>query len=210
MVKLYVEGGGDSTFLQAQCRRGFHEFLKKAGLKGKMPRITACGGRQQAYDHYCTALKNGELAVLLIDSETPIAPEHQQPKDQPAQWMPWQHLKARSGDGWSPPVNALDNDCHLMVQVMESWFLADRDTLKAFFGSGFRENALPAANRPIESVAKDEIYSALKQATKNCKTEYSKNELSFKLLAEIDPAKVMAASPWAQRFVDELKKKMDI
>jgi hypothetical protein len=206
VVKLYVEGGGDSKSLQIECRRGFREFLKKAGLKGKMPAIVACGGRQQAYDAYCTALKSGEPAALLVDSEAPVAPAHQQPND-PAQWQPWQHLKAH--DGWAKPANALDTDCHLMVQVMESWFLADRETLKDFFGQDFRENALPAANRPIEGMAKGQVYGALKQATQNCKTkaEYRKGEHSFKLLAMIDPAKVVKASPWAQRFVDELKKK---
>jgi hypothetical protein len=212
VVKLYVEGGGDAKSLQIECRRGFREFLEKAGLKGKMPRITACGGRRQAYDDYCLALKSGESAVLLVDSEAPVAPEHQQPEGQPAQWRPWQHLKARAGDDWDKPAGAQDADCHLMVQVMESWFLADRDALKAFFGQGFHENALPAANRPIEGVAKDDVYSALKQATQNCKTkaEYGKGEHSFKLLARIDPAKAMDASPWARRFVDELKKKMGV
>ena len=34
-------------------------------------------------------------------------------------------------------------------------------------------------------------------------------EAADKLLALIDPAKVTGASPWARRFVDELKKKMD-
>lgn len=210
MVKLYVEGGGDSKSLQIECRRGFREFLEKAGLKGKMPGITACGSRQEAYKDYCTALKGGEAAVLLVDSEAPVTPEHRQPKDQPAQWQPWQHLKAR--DGWDKPANALDSDCHLMVQVMENWFLADRETLKAFFGQGFRESALPAADRPIEDVTKDEVYRAVKLATQGCKTkgEYVKGEHSFKLLAKTDPAKVMAASPWARRFVEELKKKMDV
>ena len=66
MVKLYVEGGGDSKVLQSECRRGFREFLEKAGLSGKMPSISACGGRRSAYEDYCTAIKNGEAAVLLV------------------------------------------------------------------------------------------------------------------------------------------------
>lgn len=210
-VKLYVEGGGDAKSLQIECRHGFRAFLEKAGLKGKMPGIVACGGRRQAYEDYCTALKDGKLAALLVDSEAPVAAEHQQPQNQPAQWQPWQHLKARPGDGWDRPAGAQDADCHLMVQVMESWFLADRETLKEFFGQGFQESALPAASHPIELLPKDELYRALKQATQHCKTkaEYSKGEHSFKLLAKIDSAKVMAASPWARRLVDELKKKMD-
>jgi hypothetical protein len=98
-----------------------------------------------------------------------------------------------------------------MVQIMESWFLADRDTLKAFFGQGFKENALPAANNAIEGIAKPQVYNALAQATSNCKIKsiYGKGEHSFKLLTKIDPVKVTQASLWAKRFVDELRKKMD-
>ena len=47
-LHLYVEGGGDSKVLRTACRRGFSEFLAKAGLQGHMPRIVACGGRSQA------------------------------------------------------------------------------------------------------------------------------------------------------------------
>ena len=49
-VRLYVEGGGDSKKLRVQCRRGFRKFVEKAGLKGRMPRIVACGGRQAEVD----------------------------------------------------------------------------------------------------------------------------------------------------------------
>lgn len=98
-----------------------------------------------------------------------------------------------------------------MTQIMESWFLADRDAIKTFFGQGFRENDLPPMNNAVESTAKQQIYSTLARATRDCKTKsaYGKGEHSFKLLTKIDPAKVMQASPWAKRFVDELHKKMD-
>ena len=98
-----------------------------------------------------------------------------------------------------------------MVQCMESWLIADRPTLRAFFGQDFKENQLPAATNPIEEVAKSQVYSSLANATKDCKTkaQYGKGEHSFKLLAEVNPASVTSASPWAKRFVDELKKKMD-
>ena len=95
---------------------------------------------------------------------------------------------------------------------MESWFLADRDALKRFFGQGFKDNQLPAAMRAIEQVTKADVYQALQNATANCKTKaaYGKGEHSFKLLTLIDPTKVTGASQWAQRFIDELKKKMDV
>lgn len=99
-----------------------------------------------------------------------------------------------------------------MVQCMESWFIADRETLKKFFGQGFRENQLPAPGALLESVDKVRVYEALAKSTKDCKTKapYGKAEHSFKLLAGIDPGKVTAASPWAKRFVDGLKNKMGV
>lgn len=208
MVKLYVEGGGDTAALKTACREGFTTFVTKAGLKNR-PRIVACGSRRDAFDSFCTAIASGEEAILLVDSEDTVIAQNQQ--GQPDSWQPWTHLKARTGDGWDKPAGAADTQCHLMVQIMESWFLADRDTLKIFFGQGFKENALPAASNAIESIAKPQVYNALAQATSNCKTKaaYGKGEHSFKLLTKIDPAKVTLASPWAKRFVDELRKKMD-
>ncbi len=98
-----------------------------------------------------------------------------------------------------------------MVQVMESWFLADRDTLKAFFGQGFKDTALPAAGNAIDNITKQQVYTVLGQISGSCKTKasYGKGEHSFKLLTRIDPTKVAQASPWAKRFVDDLRKKMD-
>lgn len=208
MVKLYVEGGGDTASLKTACREGFTTFLTKAGVV-KRPRVVACGSRRDAYESFCTAVKTGEEAVLLVDSEEPVAAEYRQ--GEPEAWQPWQHLKQRSGDGWDKPTDAADTDCHLMVQIMESWFLADRGTLKAFFGQGFKENQLPATGNTVESVAKTQVYESLAAATKDCKTkaQYGKGEHSFKLLALVDPAKVTSACPWAKRFVDQVKKKMD-
>lgn len=208
-VKLYVEGGGDARTLRTACRNGFSEFLKKAGLLGKMPRIVACGSRQNAYDSFCTAVENGESAILLVDSEKAVEAACQ--IGESSQWLPWSHLHHRQGDQWDKPVNTNETDCHLMVQCMETWFLTDHKTLQNFFGRGFNINALPPATNSIESIAKNQIYGALANATRNCrtKTKYGKGEHSFKLLAKIDPAKVTQASPWAKRFVDETRKKMD-
>lgn len=207
MVKLYVEGGGDSAVLKTVCRKGFTTFISRVGIKNR-PRVVACGSRRNAYESYCTAVANGEEAILIIDSEDAVNVQYQQ--GQADTWLPWAHLKRRPGDGWDKPLNSTDTDCHLMVQVMESWFLADRDALKAFFGQGFEENAWPVANKSIEGIAKEDVYKILAQATSKCKTKsaYGKGEHSFKLLTKIDPAKLTQASPWAKRFVDELRKKM--
>lgn len=208
-MKLYVEGGGDSAALKTACRAGFSEFLSKAGLKGKMPRIVACGSRQNAYDSFCTAINSGEDALLLVDSEAPVPAECQQ-GDDPKSWHPWQHLKNRPGDQWDKPESANDADCHLMVQCMEAWFLADRTNLQDFFGHGFNANALPPEGNKVESVAKEQIYQDLSAASRNCKTKakYGKGEHSFKLLSLVLPDRVTAASPWAKRFIEITKEKM--
>ena len=206
-MKLYVEGGGDSSALKAECRRGFSEFLAKAGLQGKRPRIVACGTRRNAYEFFCKAMDAGDEALLLIDSEAPVEPACQA-VDDPAEWNPWRHLKERRDDNWDRPEGARNADCHLMVQCMEVWFLADRAVLREFFGQDFNANALPPEGNPVESLEKEQIYRALSSATHQCRKHYDKGEHSFKLLALISPGRVMDASPWAKRFVDAVRARM--
>ncbi len=154
--------------------------------------------------------------MLLVDSEAAVVGVAQRgdasQKDARDAWMPWQHLQQRTGDSWKKPVGSADTDCHLMVQCMESWLLTDRATLQAFFGQGFKVTQLPAAGECIETRPKKEVYDAFARATGDCKTKapYGKGEHSFKLLARIDPGKVTAASPWALRFVEQLKKSMGV
>ena len=53
-----------------------------------------------------------------------------------------QHLMKRVGDEWSM-AGMEDEHIHLMVQVMESWVIADLEALKKFYGSDFNSNAIP-------------------------------------------------------------------
>lgn len=211
---LYVEGGGHTNVLRTACRQGFSEFLNKAGLSGRMPRISACGSRADAYDSFCTAVRSGEAAMLLVDSEAPVIaaaqPGDASKRKDRDQWRPWLHLKQRQGDGWEKPAGSDDLQCHLMVQCMESWFLADRDALKQFFGADFKEKALPSVANPLEQVAKTTVYQALERATRGCGTKgtYGKGEHSFKLLALIDPSNVQKTSAWALRLIEALNARM--
>ena len=178
--------------LKRECRKGFNEFIEKAGLTGSMPRIVACGGRQDAYDRFKTAHASGNSdAVLLVDSEGPVSPSGS-----------WQHLKSR--DGWDRPAGTTDDQCHLMVQVMESWFLADKDALSSFYGQGFRPQTLPA-NPDIEKVSKPDVLNGLAQATRDTgKGPYKKGSNSFAILEKLDPEKVRNESPYADRFIRAL------
>lgn len=197
-VKDLVEGGGNSKALKSDCRRGFREFTEKSALTGRMPGIVACGSRNDAFDDFKTALANGnDIVLLLVDAEGPVASPAASPK-------PWQHLKER--DSWNRPTAATDNQCHPMVQTMESWFLADVDALESFYGKGFQKSSL-TQNPRIERVSKQDVESGLKQATRNTsKGEYHKGRHSFEILAELDPAEVRRSSPYADRFLSELER----
>ena len=198
-VKVYVEGGGNVQELRTKCRKGFSSFFAKANMAGRMPRVIACGSRENAYDKFRTALGSAnqqEFVILLVDSEGAVAEGT----------GPWTHLRTR--DNWQRPDGAADGNAHLMVQCMEAWFLADKDGLVAFFGPGFNRSALPR-NPEIEQVAKTDVLDGLKGATRQCKStgEYGKGRHSFEILSEIDPAKVLAASSHAMRLVNTLRAK---
>jgi hypothetical protein len=130
--------------------------------------------------------------MLLVDAEAPVA-----------QAGAWTHVGSR--DGWERPNDAADDQCHLMVQIMESWFLADRAVLASFYGQGFRDSALP--RRPhLEQVPKAEMLSGLQQATRSTrKGNYCKGSHSFDILSRINPTVVETAAPHAKRFLDALR-----
>jgi len=58
--------------LRTACREGFTNFITKAGIQ-RRPRVVACGGRRDAYESFCTAVAQGEAAMLLVDSEAAVA-----------------------------------------------------------------------------------------------------------------------------------------
>ncbi len=94
-----------------------------------------------------------------------------------------------------------------MVQLMESWFLADKASVETFYRQGFRLSALPAESN-IELVARDGVLQAFRSASSSTgKGAYNKARHAFKILALIDPAKVRDASPWANRLLETLASK---
>ena len=62
--------------------------------------------------------------------------------DDRAGFTVWQRL--RTCGGWRRPHGAVDDQAPLTVQVMETWFLADREAPRKYPGRHFRENALGA------------------------------------------------------------------
>ena len=56
-VKIYVEGGGDVRALKRECRHGFAEFFRRAGLEGR---------RSSRADH--------DTMLLLVSKRRSVTP----------------------------------------------------------------------------------------------------------------------------------------
>jgi hypothetical protein len=190
-VRVYVEGGGDykHTDTATACRSGFSQLFEKLGLTARRLSVIACGSRNRTFKDFRTAVhqQTGDFVILLVDSEGPVgAPSA------------WTHLNAR--DGWHRPAGTTEDHAHLMVQCMEAWFLADRDTLIEFYGQGFLAGSLPGQPN-IEQIPKRSLLPVLKHASKQTsKGPYQKTRHGFALLALINPQKVRDASPHASRL----------
>jgi hypothetical protein len=199
-VKLYVEGGGTTRDEQRELREGFSKLLAKVLGDRAKPRIVACGGRAQAFAEFQTALRSarpGDLCVLLVDSEGPVAPGS----------ASWEHVARRKGDLWVRPEGVDDDQLHFMVEAMEAWLLADPEALAAYYGQGFNAGALPG-RKDVEGIAKADLTAALAKATRAVKAK-GKNEYrkahGFALIALVDPAKIEARAPRARRFFELLR-----
>jgi hypothetical protein len=192
----FFEGGGDRESTQSKFRAGFSNYCSKIRSKTSRLKIVAGGGREQTLEKFRIAVRGsfpGEACALIVDAEGPVTSHGAA-----------EHL--RSTDGWTFP-NLTHHRVFLMVQVMESWFLADRESLAAFYDGGFVENALPGSSAKIETIPKDDVLSGLKRATRNTRSkgEYQKIEHGTVLLGLINPANVEKSSPHAAQFHEFLR-----
>ena len=177
--------------MDRECRRALGTFVTRAGVAPGTVEIEACGSRGNAYrDFVRDANRRGSSAILLVDAEGPVTAR-----------TPWKHLQTNSG--WSRPRGATNTQCHLMVEVMESWFLADVSALQSFYGQGLQVGALPR-NPAIENVPKQDVLNGLARATRRTGKGSYKKAHSFRILESVDPARVMSASPHAQQFIGAL------
>ncbi|MCC3405007.1 MAG: DUF4276 family protein [Microcoleus sp. PH2017_10_PVI_O_A] len=201
-VRIYIEGGGDGKNTKQLLRQGFSSFFKELVQMARSNQIKwnmiVCGSRNNAFRDFKNALADYPKAfiVLLVYSEAPVVKQ-----------SPWEHLKSR--DNWdSPGVD--DTHCYLMVQAMEAWLIADIDTLKRFYGQGFKENAIPK-NRNVEMIEKDLLEPSLKAATRDTKSkgEYQKIQHASKLLEMLDVDNVRKASSECDRIFTTLTELME-
>lgn len=164
-IRIYIEGGGADNFSRRRVRAGFARFLapiERLARERKIRwQVIPCGSRSSAFEDFKLALETHPEArnVLLIDSEAAVSRSS------------WDHL--RNHDRWD--CRGLEGEeCHLMVQMVESWLVADPEMLAQYFGAGFRANALPAGD-DIEVVKKKDLVSGLARATEKAqKGKYHK------------------------------------
>ena len=192
-----MEGGGNKA-ADSHCRQAFHTLLEKAGFKERLPRVIPCGGRDQAFDDFTTALNghSSHYPILLVDSEDPVAEANQLP-DNPS--GAWQHLASRHTDSLHRPDGALDDQAQLMVTAMETWLVADRSTLASYF-HGMKAGTLPP-DVDLESRDRKDVLEKLENATDG---RYRKGSVSFEVLGKVDPAVLQGKLPHFQRFIDTL------
>ncbi|HEY9863539.1 MAG TPA: DUF4276 family protein [Candidatus Obscuribacterales bacterium] len=175
-IRIYVEGGGDGKETKATFRQGMSQFLHR--LTGRRVTCVVCGSRNAAHENFTHGLESHPNAInlLLVDSEDFVRVSSAK-----------QHLINR--DQWDF-LGIDENDIHLMVQVMESWLIADIDTLANYYGQGFNRNAI-TRNNNVEQISKAQIESTLKRATERTqKGEYHKIKHGPKILEIIDVSTV--------------------
>ena len=122
--------------------------------------------------------------VLLVDSEGPGC---------------WISYSLQQRDGWDMAC-AEEESVHLMVQVMETWIVADASGVGSYYGPSLLEKALPRAQN-LETVGKERIYKALEHATtKTQKGPYHKINHAAALLEALDPRVVRTRCPSCDRL----------
>ncbi|MFO0951696.1 MAG: DUF4276 family protein [Isosphaeraceae bacterium] len=194
-VRFYIEG-------DPGLRQGFGHFFGRVRRLARDRRVRwdlkLCGHRTNAFGDFERALTihPNAFCLLLVDSEGPLDPNASL----------WDRL--RSHDDWSPPPKTLSDKCHLMVQSMEAWFLADAAAMKRCFGPRFDPKPLP--NQPnVESLEKSDLYDRLSKAIRNTpKMKYDKVSHGAALLSALDEAVVRKRAPHCDRLFRVLEQKI--
>jgi hypothetical protein len=193
-IRIYFEG-------HHGLREGFHAFLSEIveGARKRGLGFRLIAGEARAIRDFIKGMRDHSRAfnALLLDSECPDDGRLFERLHERADWRPPAGIQVEPGQVcW-------------MVQIMESWFLADRPALKRFYGPGFHEASLPP-NPHVEQIPKADVLSGLKAATRNTRAgEYRKGAHAPKILARVDVAQLRDQVPHCRRMFDSLLAKVN-
>ena len=197
-IRIYIEGDTKQKGKNSDIalREGFHNFfgelIKKAREKNIKFRIILCGSKFITFKEflYGTRIYPDSFVAFLIDTDDTVGE-----KETAKSFL----QKQNAGWHWQ---NINEEQCFLMVQVMESWFFADIDRLEKYYGQNFNRKALRQSSN-VEKIAKSDVENGLANATKNTqKGEYHKTKHGAKLLELINPQKVREAAPHCERLFE--------
>jgi Domain of unknown function (DUF4276) len=202
-IQIFIEGGskGQDRFSSQKLRIGFASFLSELVAEAREKKIrfniNICGSTDQTFRIFQSANKkaNNSFPCFLVDSDKPLEAD-----DTPKVFL-------QREKNWDFE-NIEDNQCHLMVQIMESWFLADVETLKSFYGQNFKHNAIPKQPN-VEKIAKLEVENFLDKATnETSKGKYHKIRHGTELLGKIKTVKVKEKAEHCRRLFETIVKKL--
>ena len=183
-IQIFFEG--DKTLL-----KGFNAFLKPVIDSARQRRIrfqlVSGGSIAETIKDFLDAIQDNPDAfnILLVDSDGPdngnlIA-----------------SVRARSTWDNQTGASIQDNQIHFMVEVMESWLLADKNALANYYGNGFQTNRLPQ-NPSVEEIPKADVISGLESATSSTpKGKYDKTRHTPTYRSESMSAKFETPHPTA-------------
>lgn len=201
-VALYVEGGGDSRALQGPLKRGFKKLFEKAVLNTNDLAVIPCGSRVQAYKDFKIAFEQNkyDFVMLLLDSEGPVQDGQRA----------WQHFASgvrRDDVGLTCPRGATDDNAHLMVQMMEAWFITDEAAFRIVYPKELQASSLSRAT-DIEQIPKHTIIPALENATRHTSKGKFQKSHGSELLAELDVSQLRQRSKHADRLFMVLQQQL--
>ncbi len=177
-LRIYFEG-------DEGLKRGFDTFLReiKTAARSKGWDFDTVATNGTPAKDYITALKTHSRAwnVLLLDSDEAL-------------------VRSSTSLSRKKGLKGCDPDSIFwMVEIMESWFLADPEALERHYKGGFKTKAVKG-NREVEKIPKADVLRRLENATRRTKAgKYQKNH-AFKVLELINPARVRNAAPNCDRM----------
>ena len=175
---IYYEGS-------PALREGFSGFF--SGISGARPKLVDGKSFANTIRAFVIAAERGGAAnFLLVDSDGPDEGRLLR--------------KVTGNPEWKRGATVPEGRVHFMVEIMESWLLADKDALEAYYGQGFRPARLPA-NPRVEQIPKDDVTDGLHDATRDTgKGPYNKTKHAPSILARVDADKVRDAAPSCSRL----------
>ena len=94
-----------------------------------------------------------------------------------------------------------------MTTCMETWIVADRETLRAHYEHKLNERQLPPTEQ-LESRHRHEVQKQLERATEATSKPYRKGKRSFELLAKLNPEALAPLLPSFRRAMAILQQQL--